>query len=58
MSRTKSSDYLDHEARFRLDLFGDQAATDKINESLRIFLRDGAELKSILRTILNNQAAV
>ncbi|KAG9666751.1 hypothetical protein KCU99_g8404, partial [Aureobasidium melanogenum] len=57
VSKTKSSNYLTHESDFRLDLFADQAATDKINESLRIFLRDGAELKHMLEAIMNDLAA-
>ncbi|KAG9604648.1 hypothetical protein KCU77_g519, partial [Aureobasidium melanogenum] len=57
VSKTKSSYYLTHESDFRLDLFADQAATDKINESLRIFLRDGAELKGMLEAIMNDLAA-
>ncbi|KAG9529482.1 transaldolase, partial [Aureobasidium melanogenum] len=57
VSKTLSSNYLTHESDFRLDLFADQAATDKINESLRIFLRDGAELKHMLEAIMNDLAA-
>ncbi|KAG9514274.1 hypothetical protein KCV07_g8190, partial [Aureobasidium melanogenum] len=57
VSKIKSSNYLTHESDFRLDLFADQAATDKINESLRIFLRDGAELKHMLEAIMNDLAA-
>ena len=44
--------YLHNEAKFRLDLLNDAMATDKINESLRIFLKDGAELKSLLTSAL------
>ncbi|KAJ3552659.1 hypothetical protein NPX13_g11062 [Xylaria arbuscula] len=42
-----------NEARFRFDLFNDHMASDKISESLRIFLKDGAELKQILRAALD-----
>ncbi|KAG9943301.1 hypothetical protein KCU85_g8773, partial [Aureobasidium melanogenum] len=58
VSKTKSSNYLIHESDFRLDLFEDQPATDKINESLRIFLKDGAELKRMLKTIMDDLAPV
>lgn len=57
MNGVTSSRYAVDEARFRMDLFDDRAATDKINESLRIFLKDGAELKSMLRAIMEQHAA-
>ncbi|KKK22071.1 hypothetical protein ARAM_002397 [Aspergillus rambellii] len=43
------SQYLTDEPSFRFDLFNDAMAVDKISESLRIFLKDGAELKKILQ---------
>ncbi|KAF2022415.1 transaldolase [Aaosphaeria arxii CBS 175.79] len=47
--KTKSlPHYINDEAKFRLDLFEDAAATDKIAESLRIFFKDGEELKRML----------
>ncbi|OAP59288.1 hypothetical protein AYL99_06586 [Fonsecaea erecta] len=52
-----SSGYLQDEARFRLDLFMDAMATEKINESLRIFFRDGEELKKLLRDAIISQTS-
>ncbi|KIW88001.1 uncharacterized protein Z519_11111 [Cladophialophora bantiana CBS 173.52] len=43
-----SPEYLLDEAKFSIDLFMDVMATEKINESLRIFLNDGEELKNLL----------
>lgn len=44
--------YLENEAGFRMDLFQDIMATDKIAEGLRTFLKDGADLKSVLKARL------
>ncbi|EMT62712.1 hypothetical protein NOF04DRAFT_9661 [Fusarium oxysporum II5] len=49
----KMSSYAQDEARFRLDLFNDCMAFEKMSESLRIFLKDGEELKGILRQSLS-----
>ncbi|EXJ70748.1 uncharacterized protein A1O5_05738 [Cladophialophora psammophila CBS 110553] len=50
-----SPEYLQDEAKFRLDLFTDVMATEKINESLRIFFNDGEELKKLLRLAIISQ---
>ncbi|CAH0057119.1 unnamed protein product [Clonostachys solani] len=44
--------YATDESKFRLDLFNDHMAFDKVAESLRIFLKDGQELKNILRAAI------
>lgn len=47
------SSYAQDEASFRLDLFNDRMAFEKMSDSLRIFLKDGEELKRILRQNLS-----
>ncbi|UPK96797.1 hypothetical protein LCI18_007732 [Fusarium solani-melongenae] len=51
--KSKMSSYAQDEASFRLDLFNDRMAFEKMSESLRIFLKDGEELKRILRQNLS-----
>lgn len=42
--------FLEDEAAFRLAMFHDQPATDKLDEAIRIFLDAGKETSQILRT--------
>ncbi|KAH8797333.1 hypothetical protein F5884DRAFT_687873, partial [Xylogone sp. PMI_703] len=51
-SKQDAIQYADNEPRFRLDLFNDQVASDKIPESIRIFLEDGHELKVMLEDVI------
>ncbi|VUC26316.1 unnamed protein product [Clonostachys rosea] len=47
--------YVNDESGFRLALFNDHMAFDKVSESLRIFLKDGQELKGILRAAIGEE---
>ena len=43
------------EARFRLDLFNDHMASDKISQSLRTYPSDGDEMKGILGNMVSSR---
>ncbi|RFU25778.1 hypothetical protein B7463_g10545, partial [Scytalidium lignicola] len=47
--------YAGNEPKFRLDIFNDHVASDKIPESIRIFLNDGHELKAMLEEVIKHE---
>ncbi|KAJ5815099.1 transaldolase [Penicillium riverlandense] len=55
--RGVSVEYASDKTKFDFDFFNDHMAFDKVVESLRIFLKDGEELKALLRTALNAKAS-
>ncbi|OQU96084.1 hypothetical protein CLAIMM_02219 [Cladophialophora immunda] len=50
--------FLDNEEAFRLALFLDQPATDKLDEAIRIFLDAGKETNALLRAKMDSLAGV
>lgn len=48
--------FLDNERIFRLAMFLDQPATDKLDEAIRIFLDAGKETNALLRAKMDSIA--
>lgn len=48
--------FLDNEEKFRLAMFLDQPATDKLDEAIRIFLDAGKETTALLRAKMDSLA--